>query len=121
MVTLCSDSFKTPSIVVHESGHFLLNLPDEYDVPTTNLPECGHSLMANQYPPWSNGFCTTRNHGKDAQIGAPPIGDPRSAWSYINGLGIMPVEMTDHFDDHDDYNYADFRFAGAMQTIAQYK
>ncbi len=77
-----------PLVLVHEVGHMLLGLPDEYDAWDTWLDWCGESVMASAssvFDPLQ--LCANYNHGYEASA---PVETPGSAWYWYGQSGTVP-------------------------------
>lgn len=100
-----------PTTVVHEWGHSILRLGDEY---TTwngyDWSQCGHTIMGVGYWPASN-LCVDSNHNLDGWgEGAPPSGLPAN-WDYAFAIGDT-VSWTP-----DTFNYLSHDLGGVIHII----
>lgn len=89
-IALCSDG--NANTVVHEIGHAVLGLPDEYqDVgnPPVSISRCGHTVMGAN---WIPSLCYSGDHNKDFPAGSSPTGIANSNWNTHPNV-FMPSSM----------------------------
>jgi hypothetical protein len=108
--------FGASRLALHELGHKIGGLPDEYG--TNNYDQCGHTVMAtNLWRPYATNFCNQYNHNRDGYPGIAQD-DPNSNQAVLlaNGLGPdwqLGIQITP-----DSYDYADFEFGNALGQVS---